>query len=126
MSNGGSTGALYIALLSAAAGSLIPSPADAFIFWRQREDKEEWVKGEISSKQYWGRQLLWYYTASPLWFGALFAGVYFFGKTTKQKLMIATAVVGGGAIIGVVAHNIEKDERLIARTKNFQSQTKVI
>jgi hypothetical protein len=110
MSNGGVDGALYIALLSAAAGNFIPSPADAWIFYRQREDKAKWTKGEITSKQYWSRQMLWYYTAAPAWYLTLFAGVFLFGKTTKQKLMIATAVMGGGAVIGVIANNIKKDE----------------
>lgn len=121
MSNGGENGALYIALLAAAAGNAIPSPADAWIFYRQRSDKEKWASGEITSKQYWGRQMLWYYTSAPLWYGALFAGVYFFGKTTKQKLMIATAVIGGGAVMGVVANNIKKDEEFIASKNGSKS-----
>lgn len=126
MSNGGETGALYIALLSAAVGNLLPSPADAWIFYRQREDKEKWATGEITSKQYWGRQMLWYYASAPVWYGALFAGVYFFGKTTKQKLMIATGVIGGGAIIGVVANNIKKDDKFIATGKTSPAQPKVV
>lgn len=115
MSNGGENGALYIALLSAAAGNFIPSPADGIIFWRQQVNTQKWVQGEITSKQKWARELFWYYTAAPIWYGSLFAGVYFFGKTTKQKLMIATAIIGGGAIIGVVANNIKKDDKFIGK-----------
>lgn len=114
MSNNGENGALYIALLAAAAGNFLPSPADAFIFWRQRVDNQKWVKGEISTKQKWERGLLHYYTAAPIWYLTLFTGVYFFGKTTKQKLMIATGVIGGGAVIGVIANNIKKDDEFIS------------
>jgi len=117
MSNGGENGALYIALLSAAAGNFLPSPADALIFWRQRVDAQKWASGEITSTQKWARGLFLYYTAAPAWYTLLFAGVFFFGKTTKQKLMIATAVIGGGAIIGVVANNIKEDEKFIAAGK---------
>src|SRR3989344_1229088 len=102
MSNRGVDGALYIALLAAALGNLLPSPADAWIFWRQRVDAQKWVNKEISSKQKWARGLTWYYTAAPVWYITLFAVVYFFGNTTKQKLMLATAIIGGGAIIGVI------------------------
>jgi len=118
MSNGGENGALYIALLSAGVGNLLPSPADALIFWRQQVNTQKWVQGEITSTQKWQRELFWYYVSAPAWYGALFAGVYFFGKTTKQKLMIATAVIGGGAIIGVVANNIKKDDKLVADLRN--------
>lgn len=118
MSNGGENGALYIALLSAGVGNLLPSPADAIIFWRQQVNTEKWVKGEITSDQKWARELFFYYASAPIWYGALFAGVYFFGNTTKQKLMIATAVIGGGAIIGVVANNIKKDDKFMANLRN--------
>ena len=103
-------GAVYLAGISFILADIIPTPADAVVFWRQGVNKQKLEKGEITPKQYWVKETSNYYLLNPIWWGGVLLASYYFGKTYEQKRNIFIGVIAAGAVVAVVAKNIKKDE----------------
>jgi len=101
---------LYAVGLGLILSDIIPTPADALYFYRQRVDKQELEQGKITPKQYWVRDAVGYYGYNALWWSAVLSATYYFGKDYTQKRNILIGLIAGGAVIGVLAKNIKKDE----------------
>lgn len=101
---------LYAVGLGLLLSDIIPTPADAVVFWRQRVNKQKLEKGEFTPKQYWIKETANYYLLNPIWWGGALLATHYFGKDYKQKRNILLGLVAAGAVIGVVAKNIKKDE----------------
>jgi hypothetical protein len=101
---------LYAVGLGLLLSDIIPTPADAVVFWRQRVNKQKLEKGEFTPKQYWIKETTNYYLLNPIWWGGVLLATHYFGKDYKQKRNILLGLVAAGAVIGVVAKNIKKDE----------------
>lgn len=112
LGNGDGNALIYTAILSAMLANVIPTPADAIYFWRQGVDKEKLDKGEITPTQYWTRDVVGYYTYTALWYGLVLTIVASMGGTYQTKAKILLGTLGAGVVVGVVANNIKKDEKL--------------
>lgn len=102
---------LYAGLLGLILSDIIPTPADAIYFRVEKRLRDKWKKGEIEPKQYWTRDAIAYYGLNPIWW-ALVAGVTLSIKgDTNKKLKIALALIGSGAVVGILYRNVKKDEQ---------------
>lgn len=112
LGNGDGNALIYTAILSAMIANVVPTPADAIYFWRQGVDREKLDKGEITPTQYWTRDVVGYYTYTALWYGLVLTIVASMGGTYQTKAKILLGTLGAGIVVGVVANNIKKDEKL--------------
>jgi uncharacterized membrane protein YkvI len=117
LGNGDGNALIYTAVLSAMIANVMPTPADAIYFWRQSVDKEKLEKGEITPTQYWTRDVVGYYSYTALWYGLVLTIVASMGGTYQNKARILLGLLGAGVVVGVVANNIKKDEKI----KNIQN-----
>lgn len=111
------TNLLYALGFGLLLSDLIPTPADALYFYKQRKNKEKLESKEITPKQYWVRDALGYYGLNALWWSAVLGATYVLGKDYKQKRNILIGLVAGGLVVGVIAKNIKKDEEHYANNK---------
>ena len=114
MENSQKTSLLYAVGLGLLLSDLVPTPADAYYFYKQRKNKEKLTKGEITPKQYWTRDAIGYYGLNALWWSAVLGSTILFGKDYKQKRNILIGLVAGGLVVGVISKNIKKDEEFYA------------
>lgn len=110
MTESNKTKALYAVGLGLLLSDLIPTPSDAVYFYRQRINKQRLEKQEITPKQYWLKDAINYYGLNALWWGGVLLATYYIGKDYKQKRNILIGLIAGGAVVGVIAKNIKKDE----------------
>lgn len=100
------TAALYVAGLSFIVADVVPTPADAAYFYLQRKDKEALDAGNMTNKQYWIRDAIYYYTLNPLWWGIVLGAMVYTKGTAVQKAKIGLALLGAGMVVGVLHKNI--------------------
>jgi uncharacterized membrane protein YkvI len=110
MPNSTNTKLLYAVGVGLILSDIIPTPADALVFYRQRINKQALEKGEITPKQYWEREAFNYYALNPIWWLGVLGITHAFGNTYEQKRNILIGLVAGGVVLGVLAKNIKKDE----------------
>lgn len=103
-------GALYLGLLVAVVADMIPHPMDAVYFNLQKKNRDRFISGEITPKQYWRRNVISYYGCDALWWGFLLAVAVSVGGKAKDKLVVVGTILGAGAVVGIIHHNIRKDE----------------
>lgn len=108
---------LYLAGVTLILGDLLPTPADAFVFYRQRKLKEKLEKGEITPRQYWIKNSVGYYTYNPLWWAFVLGTTYAVGGDYKRKRNFMLGLVASGAVFGVIYKNIKSDEKSLAEMK---------
>ena len=104
------TKTLYAVTIGLLLSDIIPTPADAVVFWRQRVNKQRLEKGEITPKEYWVKETANYYLLNPIWWGGVLLATHYFGKDYKQKRNILVGLIAAGAVVGVIVKNIKKDE----------------
>lgn len=102
-------GALYVGLTAATIADLLPHPMDAVYFHLQKVNRDKFISGEITPAQYWRRNVIAYYGCDALWWGFLLSVAILTKGELKDKLMVVGSLIGGGAVIGVIAKNIKKD-----------------
>ena len=114
MDNSNKTHLVYAVGIGLLLSDLLPTPADALYFYKERINKEKLTKGEITPKQFWTRDALGYYGYNAIWWSLVLGATVMFGKDYKQKRNIMIGLVAGGLVVGVIAKNIKKDEELYA------------
>ena len=115
--SGHGNGVLYAGLIGLALSDAIPTPADALYFYRQQRLREEFEKKEIPAKRYWIEETLGYYGYNVAWWLLLFGVVASVKGDFSKKSKVAIAMVAAGAVVGVVAKNIQKDVELQKKLK---------
>ena len=103
---------LYAGLLGLLISDIIPTPADAIYFRLQEKNKQKLDNGIITPKQYWTRDALMYYGLNPLWWTLVLAAVVNTKGGLDSKIKLGIALVGAGAVVGVLAKNIKEEEKL--------------
>ena len=103
-------GALYLGLAVAMLADMIPHPMDAVYFNLQKKNRDKFISGVITPKQYWRRNVISYYLCDAIWWGFLLGVAVSVGGKTKDKLVVVGSVLGAGAVIGIINNNIRKDE----------------
>lgn len=115
--SGHGTGILYAGLIGLALSDIIPTPADALYFYRQRKLREKFEKNEISAKRYWVEESVGYYGYNLIWWLLLFGVVSYSKGDFEQKLKLAIGIVAAGGVVGVLGHNIKRDALLQKKLK---------
>ena len=106
----GKTGLIYAGMIGLIASDIIPTLGDALYFHKHKQWRDRWTKGELTSKQYWTRELLGYYTFNSGWWLLVGLAVYFTPKY-ENKLKVGLGLIGAGAALSVIYKNIQKDEK---------------
>jgi hypothetical protein len=103
---------LYAGILGLVVSDIIPTPADAIYFRLQQKNKEKLNKGVITPKQYWTREAAIYYGLNPVWWSLVLLAVVNTKGGLDNKIRLGLALVGAGAVVGVLAKNIQEEEKL--------------
>jgi uncharacterized membrane protein YkvI len=113
--SGHGVGILYAGLIGLALSDIIPTPADALYFYNQQRLKEKFTKKEITPDKYWFKEGANYYGLNLLWWLTVIGVVSITKGGLKKKASVGVGVIAAGAVIGVIALNIKKDEELQKR-----------
>lgn len=108
---------LYAGTLGLLISDIIPTPADAIYFRFQEKNKTLLEQGKITPRQYWTRDALAYYGLNPLWWSIVLGAIVLTKGSLGDKAKVGLAIVGGGAVIGVLAKNIKEEEKKLGNTK---------
>ena len=111
------TGALYAGLIGLFVSDLIPTPADAFYFDRERKLRDKWKSGEISPEEYWEKSASNYYLYNAAWWLLVGLATIYTKGMAENKIVTMGALIGGGAVIAVIHSNIQKDKNALAQEK---------
>ena len=101
---------LYAGAIGLMLSDVIPTPADGVYFWLLRKEHEKLVQGKITSKQFWQREAAAYYGLNPLWWGIVLASMVATKGDYTNKFKVGAAIIGAGAVVGVLYSNVKKDE----------------
>lgn len=114
-SKGAGEAVLYAGMIGLVLSDVIPTPADAAYFRLMEKNKQLLESKKITPRQYWTRDAMLYYGLNPLWWLLVLGIVYKTKGGLDQKLKWGIAVIGAGAVVGVINKNIKEEER----SKNF-------
>jgi hypothetical protein len=103
---------LYAGAIGLLLSDIIPTPADGVYFYLEQKNKEKLNRKEITPKQYWRREAIAYYGLNPLWWSLVLGAMVLTKGHYTNKLKVGLAIIGGGAVIGVLNQNIKKDIEL--------------
>ena len=106
----GEKGVLFATLAGLVLSDIIPTPGDALYFYLNRKYRNEWTEGKLTSKQYWLRETLSYYTLNSSWWLLVGFATFYTPGTVQNKFKTFLALAGGGAVVGIIFKNIKKDE----------------
>jgi hypothetical protein len=108
-------GVLYAGAVGLLLSNIIPTPADALYFHREKKLKEKWDNKEITPEKYWQKTATAYYVYKPVWWGIVISAMYFTKGDVKDKAKIGLMIVGAGAVVGIVYRNYTKDIQDVRR-----------
>lgn len=115
VSSGHGNAILYAGAIGLLLSDIIPTPADALYFRLQQKNKAKLQANEITPKQYWTRDAVYYYGLNPLWWSiVLGAMIYTKGDYTK-KAKVGIGILATGVVLSVLHKNIKKDEELMQK-----------
>jgi len=100
---------LYIGLIGAILGEILPTPSDPIDFYLERKWRIQLEKREITPEQYWKRIAAKYYLLDATWWAIVFGAAILTKGDFKRKATVVGAILGAGAAIGVLGSNIKKD-----------------
>ena len=113
ISSGHGNALLYAGALGLLVSDIIPTPADAVYFRVMEKNKQKLDSGEITPKQYWTMEAIYYYGLNPLWWG-LFLGVLYYTKGDyNSKVKVGLGLLAAGAVFGVLNKNIKEEQNII-------------
>jgi hypothetical protein len=118
----GKTGLIYAASIGLIASDIIPTPGDALYFYKHKQWRDKWSKGELTSKEYWTRELFAYYTFNSAWWLAVGVSTYFIPGDWKTKLKFLLGISGAGLVFTVVYKNITGDQKEMLAEQNALKQ----
>ena len=118
-------GVLYAGAVGLLLSDVIPTPADALYFYTEKRLRDKWKNNEITPEKYWTRSASAYYLYNPVWWGLVLAALYFTKGDVKDKAKIGLAIVGAGAVVGVIYRNYTKDIQEIKKETLKAQEPKV-
>lgn len=101
---------LYATLIGLVLSDVIPTPADAAYFRLMEKNKQKLNDKIITPKQYWTRDAVLYYGLNPIWWSLVLGAVVLTKGDLSDKLKLGIALIGSGAVIGVISKNIKEEE----------------
>lgn len=108
---------LYAGAIGLLLSDVIPTPADAVYFNLQQKNKAKLNAKEITPKQYWTRDAIYYYGLNPIWWGIILGTLYIAHGDYTQKAKVGLGLVAAGVVVAVLHKNIKKDEELLIQNK---------
>jgi len=108
---------LYAGAIGLLLSDIIPTPADAIYFNLQQKNKAKLNTNEITPKQYWTRDAIYYYGLNPIWWGIILGTLYIAHGDYTQKAKVGLGLVAAGVVVAVLHKNIKKDEELLIQNK---------
>jgi len=108
---------LYAGALGLLLSDILPTPADALYFNLQQKNKAKLESGEITPKQYWQRDAIYYYGLNPIWWALVLGAMYYTKGDYSQKAKVGVGLLASGIVIAVIHKNIKKDEELLSKKK---------
>ncbi len=115
---------ILTALIAAAIANALPTPADSFYFDMQQKLKQELEDGKISPKEYWTKDIAYYYVFTTLWYVCLVLLVLAIGGKYQNNIKILVLIISGGLVLGVWKKNIEKDEQILKLKQQYSFNKK--
>lgn len=115
--SGHGTAVLYAVGIGLIASDMIPTIADSLYFRLQEKNKTKLENGEITPRQYWTRDALAYYGLNPIYWALVLGAVVLTKGGVGQKAKVGLAIIGGGAVLGVLAKNIREEEKKLVTKK---------
>jgi hypothetical protein len=106
----GDKGLLFATFAGLILSDIIPGPGDALYFHFNKKWRDQWSKGELTSKQYWSREALAYYLFNSGWWTIVAIATLSTPGKFENKLKTLIALIGGGFVVGVLINNIKNDE----------------
>lgn len=102
---------LYGSLIGLVVSDIIPTPADAVYFRMMEVNKRLLEEKKITPRQYWTRDAALYYGLNPIWWLLVLGVVVNTKGGLDDKLKLGVALVGAGAVFGVISKNIREEEQ---------------
>ena len=106
---------LYAGLIGLIVSDILPTPADGVYFRLMAKNKAKLESGEITPRQYWTRDAILYYGLNPLWWSLVALTVVSVKGDLNDKLKWGIALVGAGAVIGVLNKNIKEENTVLSK-----------
>lgn len=119
------TAILYAGAIGLILSDIIPTPADALYFHTEKKLRDLWVEKKITPKQYWVRSASAYYLYNPIWWILVLGAMHYKQGDFKAKAKLGLAIVGAGAVIGVIYRNYKKDIEEVRKDAFPIEETKV-
>jgi len=101
---------VYAGALGLILSDIIPTPADGLYFSLMQKEKRKLENKEITPKQYWTRDAVYYYGLNPIWWTLVLGAMYYTKGDYTNKAKVGMAIIGAGAVFAVLNKNIKKDE----------------
>ena len=117
VSDGNGVAVVYAAVLGAIIANATPVPTDALMFKLQQRDRDLLDKGEITPRQAWNRDLLYYYFFASAYWAVVLAVLANVKGDYQKKVKILSALVGAGFVFAAITKIIEKDNIKYGITK---------
>lgn len=102
-------GVLYAGAVGLILSDIIPTPADALYYYTEKKLREKWKNDEITPEKYWEKTATAYYLYKPIWWILVLGVVYNISGDLTKKAKVGMAIVGAGAIIGIIYRNYSQD-----------------
>lgn len=108
-------GGLYALLIGMALGNIIPSISDGYYFFLQKKLRDQWKNGEITAKEYWTKNSLYYYLVPcSYWIALSIIIINVKGDATK-KLKMSAAAIGAGAVLAIILKMVQTDKKQLEK-----------
>jgi hypothetical protein len=119
------TAILYAGAIGLILSDIIPTPADALYFHTEKKLRDLWTEQKITPKQYWVRSASAYYLYNPIWWILVLGVMHYKQGDFKDKAKIGLAMIGVGAVLGVIYRNYKKDIEEVRKDAFPIQETKV-
>jgi hypothetical protein len=119
------TAILYAGAIGLILSDIIPTPADALYFHTEKKLRDLWTENKINPKQYWVRSASAYYLYNPVWWILVLGVMHYKQGDFQDKAKIGLAMIGVGAVIGVIYRNYKKDIEEVRKDAFPIQETKV-
>lgn len=119
------TAILYAGAIGLILSDIIPTPADALYFHTEKKLRDLWTENKITPKQYYVRSASAHYFYKPIWWILVLGAMHYKQGDFKDKAKIGLAMVGVGAVIGLIYRNYKKDIEEVRKDAFPIQETKV-
>ena len=102
-------GVLYAGAVGLILSDIVPTPADSLYYYTEKKLREKWKNGEITPEKYWEKTAMAHYLYKPIWWILVLGVIYNVPGDLTKKAKVGMAVVGAGAIIGIIYRNYSQD-----------------